>query len=167
MAMALCGADVVLTDTTEPVLTLLRRNVDANCTPIALRLKDAAWAAEVAGTITVAELDWANEEHYARLNPPFDYVIAADCVYSETAVPHFLKAVLAMSGPRTLVAICNEFRSQTVHDLFIEEFMKHFTIRKVPMSKMHAEYSHPLIQIMLLKRLKREGGGGGGDKEKV
>ena len=165
MAFALLGADVVLTDTTDPVLSLLKRNADANITPIALKLKDAAWAVGVAGHVSVAELDWANPEHYPPLNPPFDYVIAADCVYNELAVPHFLNAVLAMTGPRTSVAICNEFRSQSVHDVFMQEFSKHFTVKKVPMNKMAAEYQHPLIHIYLLKRKKEKSGGTGIQEE--
>lgn len=164
MAFALLGADVVLTDTTEPVLALLRRNVEQNMTPAALRLNDAAWAVDVAGSVTVEELDWSQPEHYSKpaLAPPFDFVLAADCVYSETAVPHFLNAVLAMCGRRTSVVVCNEFRSKMVHDVFITEFSKWFAMRKVPLNRMDPAYQHPLIQIYLMKR-KRETGGGGGE----
>lgn len=35
------------------------------------------------GTVSVAELDWANPEHIAPLKPPFDIVLAADCIYHE------------------------------------------------------------------------------------
>lgn len=154
MAFALLGADVVLTDTTDPVMALLRRNAETNFTPAALKLKDAAWALGIAGTVTVQELDWANTDHYEALHPPFDYVIAADCVYNETAVPHFLNTVLAMVGHRTTVAICNEFRSQSVHDIFMAEFSRHFTVKKVPMSRMDPDYQHPLIHIYIMKRKK-------------
>jgi len=140
MAFALLGADVVLTDTTDPVMNLLRRNAEQNMTPASLRLKEASWALDIAGKVSVAELDWTQPAHFSRLAPPFDYVIATDCVYSETAVPHFLSAVLAMTGKRTSVVICNEFRSKTVHDTFMAAFSGCFAIRKVPLSRMDPEY---------------------------
>lgn len=161
MAFALLGADVALTDTTDAVMALLRRNVDTNMTAAALKLKDAEWAVSVAGKVSVSELDWSNKSHYEALNPPFDYVIAADCVYSEVAVPHFLNAVLAMAGPKGTIVVCNEFRSQTVNDIFMAEFSRHFSIKKVPMNKMESEYQHPLIHIYIMKRLKKKGGTGG------
>jgi predicted nicotinamide N-methyase len=156
MAFALLGAEVTLTDITDSVLTLLRRNVENNITPTALRLKDAAWAADCVGKVRVEELDWGRKEHYSSVSPPFDYVIAADCVYSEVAVPLFLATVLAMVGPLGVVIVCNEFRSQTVHDLFVESFSQHFSIRKVSMARMDKAYQHPLIHIYLMKRKKGE-----------
>lgn len=156
MAFALLGADVTFTDITDSVLTLLRRNVENNITPVALRLKDAAWAADCVGKVRVEELDWGRKEHYASVSPPFDYVIAADCVYSETAVSQFLTTVLAMVGSSGVVIVCNEFRSQTVHDLFIESFSEHFSVRKVSMARMDKAYQHPLIHIYLMKRKKSE-----------
>lgn len=159
MAFALLGADVALTDITDAVMALLRRNVDANMTTAALKLKDAEWAVAVAGKVSVSELDWSKKSHYEALNPPFDYVIAADCVYSEVAVPHFLDAVLAMAGLKSTIVVCNEFRSQTVNDIFMAEFSRHFSIKKIPMNKMESEYQHPLIHIYIMKRLKKKGGG--------
>ncbi len=160
MAFALLGADVALTDTTDAVMALLRRNVDTNMSQAALKLKDADWAIDVAGKVSVAELDWSNTSHYEALNPPFDYIIAADCVYSEKAVPHFLNCCLAMAAGnlKSTIVVCNEFRSQSVHDIFMAEFSKHMNIKKVPMNKFEAEYQHPLIHIYVMKKLKKKGG---------
>ena len=47
--------------------------------------EDTGWAADVVGPARVAELDWADESQYAAFDAPFDYVAAADCVYSEEA----------------------------------------------------------------------------------
>lgn len=46
---------------------------------------DGAWAADMAGQVDVHELDWAQPEQYAAFVPPYDYILAADCVYSELA----------------------------------------------------------------------------------
>ncbi|EFN56375.1 hypothetical protein CHLNCDRAFT_144895 [Chlorella variabilis] len=154
MALALLGADVAFTDIGD-VLPLLQRNVDQNISTAALKVKDAAWAAAEVGAARVASLDWSDPACYAAFHPPYDFILAADCVYSELAVPHLLAAVLHMGGPRTQTIVANEFRSQTVHDLFMQRFGRHFTIRKVAPNKMDANYQHPLIHIYLLKRRKQ------------
>lgn len=167
MDFSLLGASVVLTDVGEDVLSLLRRNVDTNLTPSALKLNDVAWAVSAAGAVSVAELDWSRPEQYSavRGDAPFDFVLAADCVYSEAAVPHFLAVVLAMTGPRTVTVITNEFRSATVHEMFMQQFGQYFTIRRVPVSRMDAQFQHPLIHIYLLKRRRGAAAGVQGEGE--
>ena len=58
-------------------------------------------AAQMAGHVTIQELDWSNEEHYQHVKPPFDYVLAADCVYHEQIVEDFLRTVLAMTHSKS------------------------------------------------------------------
>lgn len=48
-------------------------------------VKDAAWAAAEVGKVRVASLDWADPACYAAFAPPYDFLLAADCVYSELA----------------------------------------------------------------------------------
>jgi hypothetical protein len=55
----------------------------------------------IAGHVAVQELDWSNLDHYAPVNPPFDYVLAADCVYHEQIVEDFLRTVLAMTHSKS------------------------------------------------------------------
>ena len=55
----------------------------ALCPPRAV--KDAAWAAAEVGAASVAHLDWADRGCYAAFSPPYDFILAADCVYSELA----------------------------------------------------------------------------------
>lgn len=157
MAFALMGANVVLTDITEPVLELLRQNVSYNLSKAALRLRCEKQAAEEVGELSVRELDWAQVEHYDRVNPPIDYILAADCVYNEKSVPIFLQAVTGLMGKRSTAIVCNEFRSQTVHDEFMKQFGCLFNIRKVPSAKMDKNYRHPLIHIYILKLKKTTG----------
>ncbi|KAL4448418.1 hypothetical protein ABPG75_005637 [Micractinium tetrahymenae] len=164
MAMALLGCEVAFTDI-GAVLPLLKHNVEQNVSPAALKLKDAAWAASEVGSCRVASLDWADPSCYAAFQPPYDFILAADCVYSELAVPHLLATVLHMGGPRTQTIITNEFRSQAVHDVFMEQFGQHFTIRKVQAGKMDPNYQHPLIHIYLLKRRKQPLAGAGSEAE--
>lgn len=48
-------------------------------------VKDAAWAAGEVGATAVASLDWSDRGCYSNFKPPFDFILAADCVYSELA----------------------------------------------------------------------------------
>ena len=157
MAFALMGANVLLTDITEPVLELLRHNVSYNLSKAALRLRCEKQASEEVGELSVQELDWAQVEHYGRANPPVDYILAADCVYNEKSVPVFLQAVVGLMGQRSTAIICNEFRSETVHNEFMKQFGCRFNIRKVPSTKMDKKYRHPLIHIYILKLKKNTG----------
>jgi hypothetical protein len=101
-------------------------------------------------------LDWSKaSEHISRINDievPVDYILAADCVYNEASVSVFLECIKQLSKERTVCAVCNEFRSESVHAEFLREFGKHFNIKKVPSSKMDKRYYHPLIHIYILKQ---------------
>ena len=48
------------------------------------------------GKVSVQELDWTRPEQFAAASPPFNFVLAADCVYHEELVKDFFEAVLAM-----------------------------------------------------------------------
>eukprot|EP00889_Picochlorum_renovo_P008059 jgi/Picre1/35089/NNA_002552.t1 len=153
MSFALQGAHVTVTDITDAVLDTLRHNVEYNLSPATLRLNQSQMAGAV-GQVNVVELDWSIPSHFERVSPPVDYIVAADCVYNEDSVSMFLDAVQALFGPRSIGLVCNEFRSESVHAEFMSKFSKHFSMKKVPSSKMDKQYIHPLIHIYILKRLK-------------
>lgn len=46
-------------------------------------------------------------------------------------------------------------RLQAVHDVFMDQFGRHFAIRKVGPGKMDPAFQHPLIHVYLLKRRKQ------------
>ncbi|CAG9466631.1 unnamed protein product [Pedinophyceae sp. YPF-701] len=176
MALAMLGADVVLTDV-EDVLPLLRRNVAVNLQAGehagVLAGRDPQWSGKV-GQAEVARLDWTTwQQDIPPLSPPFDIVLAADCVYHEDLVVDLFHTVEALCGPRSVFVSSQEFRSQAVHDAFMAAFARGFSIRKVPASKMDPEHSHPSIEVYVMKPLRgrrgrgrsgsgREAGGEGG-----
>lgn len=156
ISVALMGARVVLTDITDPVLDLLRQNVANNVSPASLRLNQSASLCQSVGSISVHELDWSKaSEHISKIHDievPVDYILAADCVYNEASVSVFLECIQQLSKDRTVCAVCNEFRSESVHAEFLIQFGKHFNIKKVPSNKMDKRYYHPLIHIYILKQ---------------
>jgi hypothetical protein len=113
---------------------------------------------EAAGRITVAELDWANPEHYCGsaggVRGPYDFVLAADCVYHERIVRHLYRCVLALTNERSTVIVANERRSESVQAAFVDLFSASFTFKKVPAAKQAEGYRHPAIELWVLKRRK-------------
>lgn len=148
IALALYGANVTFTDI-QSVLPLLKKNVEDNI------LKSTTCQSNIVGSVDIKELDWSNEATYTQFKPPYDYIIAADCVYGEAAVKPFLRTVLQMANKKTVVLIANEMRCQTVHSMFMDLFSDFFIVKKLPVSQLHSEYQHPVIHIYQCK-LKRE-----------
>lgn len=162
LALALLGADVILTDV-APVLPLLRTNADVNIGPAARRFLPGGSGS--AGAVAVLEYDWLQPDTWAPVlaGGPADYILMCDCVYKEAMVGPLLSAVLALCGPgrKTTCVVVNEFRSASVHAAWTDTFSQHFTWRKVPRARMHPTYQHAAIEILLLKRKSGVGGNGG------
>ena len=53
------------------------------------------------GRIRVQPLDWSAEEKLATVDPPYDYVLAADCVYHEHHVDDLLDTILRLTDPKS------------------------------------------------------------------
>ena len=67
-------------------------NVDTNLGPRGL-----------AGKAFVRRLEWDCAEELALFEPPYDVVIAGDCLYEEACITPLLKTMWALSGPNTEV----------------------------------------------------------------
>eukprot|EP00775_Hariotina_reticulata_P006641 gene6641-6867_t len=91
------------------------------------------------GQVRVAELDWAQPQHYQQLpGCPFDFVLAADCIYHEHLVRELYRTVLAITNERSTIVIANERRSESVQAAFLE--LK----RKASMSR-SLSYDHEFV----------------------
>ncbi|WVZ73124.1 hypothetical protein U9M48_021470 [Paspalum notatum var. saurae] len=143
--MALLGCDVTTTDQVE-VLPLLMRNVERNMSFILQSNSDSGSI----GSITVAELDWGNKEHIKAVEPPFDYIIGTDVVYSEHLLQPLLETITALSGPKTKILLGYEIRSTTVHEKMMEMWKSNFIVKDVSRSKMDTKYQHPSIHLYMM-----------------
>ncbi|KAK1289281.1 Thioredoxin-like 3-3 [Acorus calamus] len=152
LGMALLGCDVVSTDQVE-VLPLLMRNIERNTSRVVQAYPDQ----ESFGSITVAELDWGNEDHIKSVEPPFDYIIGTDVVYAEHLLEPLLQTILALSGPRTTVLLGYEIRSTAVHEQMIQMWKRNFDVKTVPKAKMDSKYQHSSIQLFIME-LKHQAG---------
>lgn len=100
----------------------------------------------------MCELDWSDAGARAALKPPFDFLLAADCVYSEAAVPAFLDCLAALSSSRSRILVANEFRCARVHEAFELGCKATFVLRRVPAARLHPDYRHPAIHVYALTR---------------
>lgn len=149
MSLAMMGYDVTLTDVME-VLPLLRANVEANVI-LASNDPQGQWKGKV-GNVRVLLLEWGNQEHIRDAGPPYDIVVAADCVYNEELCDTFIQTIVDVSHKKTHVIIVNEFRSQSVQERFQDLVRSRFHVKRVLHSKMDENFQHPSIDIYLLKQ---------------
>ncbi|KAG8072925.1 hypothetical protein GUJ93_ZPchr0006g45794 [Zizania palustris] len=145
LGMALLGCDVVTTDQVE-VLPLLMRNAERNKSWISQSNSDSGSF----GSITVAELDWGNKNHIKAVDPPFDYIIGTDVVYSEHLLQPLMETIIALSGPKTKTMLGYEIRSITVHEQMMQMWKSNFNVKTVSKSKMDAKYQHPSIHLYMM-----------------
>ena len=111
IAAALRGATATLTDVAG-VLPRLRRNVNVNRHLLSTAEGGAA-------ALDVAELDWtrlagALADPTATIRAPYDVILLADCVYQADIVEPLVDALIALSGPKTVIlcALRCRFRFQ-------------------------------------------------------
>lgn len=108
------------------------------------------------GSATTAALDWNDPAALEALGPPFDLVLAADCVYAEEAVAPFLSVTRAAlqgrkrDGFKAQAVVVNEFRSHAVHDEFMARAKESFAVKRIPNSKLDPAFEHPLIHVYSL-----------------
>ncbi|KAG6523015.1 hypothetical protein ZIOFF_020174 [Zingiber officinale] len=174
LGMALLGCNVTSTDQTE-VLPLLMRNAERNSCWITQANPDSGSASF--GCITVAELDWGNEDHIRAVEPPFDFILGTDVVSSIDTVPckidSLMKHVELRLQFQFLPFPLNNFlsmlpielplvqtkdsytgyevRSTTVHDRMMDMWKENFIVKTIPKAKMDSKYQHPSIQLFMME----------------
>ena len=162
MACSLLGAaQVVLTDIDGPVLALLRKNVERNVSVAQISMNGSALNCAMKRAPEVLELRWGVGEDIASCADrvsSIDYILCADCVYNENAVGILLETIVQLlerRGKRTTkVLVCNEYRSETVHQTFLTSFAEagFGPLKKEKEGSMHPDYRHELIHVYKMKR---------------
>eukprot|EP00953_Heterococcus_sp_UTEX-ZZ885_P010457 6109-Heterococcus_DN1.PRE.1 len=138
---SLKGADVTLTDL-EQVLPILRTNVRAN-----LGGQDA----QPSNKHQVEAFCWGDAICSTTLCPPYDYILACDCVYVESLVEPLVWSLEQLATQSTTVIICSEKRELTTHAVFTERLERSFTIRRVAQKHLHPSYAHENAEILMCK----------------
>ncbi|KAM5570213.1 hypothetical protein ABKV19_011075 [Rosa sericea] len=138
---ALLGSQVVLTDLPDR-LRLLKKNIDAN-----LRHGD------VRGSAKVMELQWGDDPDLELIEPPPDFVLGSDVIYSEGAVLDLLSTLRQLCGSETTVFLAGELRNDAVLEYFLECAMEDFIIGRLEQSQWHPDFcSSRVVLYVLVKK---------------
>ncbi|KAM5570214.1 hypothetical protein ABKV19_011075 [Rosa sericea] len=130
---ALLGSQVVLTDLPDR-LRLLKKNIDAN-----LRHGD------VRGSAKVMELQWGDDPDLELIEPPPDFVLGSDVIYSEGAVLDLLSTLRQLCGSETTVFLAGELRNECA--------MEDFIIGRLEQSQWHPDFcSSRVVLYVLVKK---------------
>lgn len=60
---------------------------------------------------TVLPINWTMDTPTEAV-APYDVVLLTDCVFSVTLVPHLLRQIRNLSGPKTIIYCCHEIRDE-------------------------------------------------------
>ncbi|KAK9115477.1 hypothetical protein Sjap_014424 [Stephania japonica] len=137
---ALLGAQVVLTDMFDR-LKLLRKNVEANVADHGAR-----------GSATVHELVWGEDLDPDLTNPPPDYVLASDVIYSEGAVKDLLATLRQLCGMQTTILLSGELRNDAILEHFLDLAIKDFVVGRVDQEQWHPDYCSSRVMLLVLVR---------------
>lgn len=113
IACWLRGAAVTLTDRPDVLEALARRNAAAV-------VADDEWPAD----FDVRPLVWGSD--VSSLHPPFDIVVASDCLYDVTALPALLETLLAVTDAASVVYLVYKRRLDERERPFFLELERHF-----------------------------------------
>ncbi|CAN0130900.1 unnamed protein product, partial [Ectocarpus sp. 13 AM-2016] len=168
MYFALQGAHVTFTDLIE-VVPLLQRNVTMNLGGQAVEaaaagtttesdetrgrrgksVAAAAAAAPARPKAKVLEYDWGKP--LDGLSPPYDYIVACDCVYVERLVESLVWSMARCSGRGTTVLVASEKREEVTYAKFRARLSEDFAVRQAPRRHMDKAYDHENSEVLVCK----------------
>lgn len=126
----------MLTDK-APQTTLLEENVKKN------GLKAA-----------VKEYLWGSDP--APLSPPFDVVIASECIYYEELVDPLCASLQQLTSAHSSVYVSFEAHRPDSVDMFRQKVEPAFTIREIPSSDLHPLYASNKITLWQLQKKQQQ-----------
>ncbi len=145
--VAIQGAAVTLTDMPD-VLPILNRNLDLN---LKRRNMSGVGGGNNVLNTAVEEYTWGKVYEKGYLSPPYDYIVAADCIYNGDTIDVFVAAVVAMCDTRTTFLFANEVRDLEVNERLMAELELRFRVKIIPRSKLHTGAQNDLILVYEMK----------------
>ncbi|KAI9249333.1 putative methyltransferase-domain-containing protein [Helicostylum pulchrum] len=136
--------DVVITDISELVKTM-ERNVEANVInvrSITGRRKNE----KDDNFIVVDPLLWDNEQDMSNIKAggDIDYIVACDCIYSETSAMDLVNTMDYLSNDNTTIICLSEVRNQQAQDKFMSEAQSRFQVDLLPAIQWQKKLNHQL-----------------------
>jgi len=128
--VALLGAETILTDKDDQI-PILKSNVELN-------LKNST-------KVRVEKLLWV--EDVSHLSPPFDVVIASECIYYENLVEPLCKTLTELCDKNTHVYLSYEEHNPESVEAFFNSAKKTFEIKQVSCQILFYTNSQARLQI--------------------
>ncbi|CAG8539855.1 14666_t:CDS:1 [Cetraspora pellucida] len=134
LVMCSLGFETTLTDLAAVVDDVLKENVRRNLFILNNQPQNNEKFQHKA---YVKVLDWTTQLS-SDFTPPYDYIVASDCIYSLDLIPYFAKCLYDLSGDKSVIVCGMERRDPIVIDNFLNECKEKysFNISKIPVSKL-------------------------------
>ena len=136
------GASSVLTDL-ESLLPLLEYNCEKN-------------RENLTGPVRAEALHWGLST--AKLQPPPDFLILANCVYYQSSLESLYETLVELSGESTTILACYELRCVEIerlierwHQLISPHFDFEFVDQDAILTAAGARYAHSYVRVAILK----------------
>ena len=153
LSLMLFGCEVVFTDLPAVMDVVATANIERNYRNL---MSQGSNGLELTKPHTFS-LDWTDSTGMSTIksvinnNEGFDVVLLCDCVFSELLVLDLVRNITEACGPKSVVYCVHEIRDESANEVFLRELSKAFTLKTIPKSKQHPEYTHPLVQLVVAK----------------
>ncbi len=153
LSLMLFGCEVVFTDLPAVMDVVATANIERVYRSL---MSQGSNGLELTKPHTFA-LDWTDRTGLSTIksvtnnDEGFDVVLLCDCVFSELLVPDLVRNITEACGSKSIVYCVHEIRDESANAAFLRELSKAFTIKTIPKSKQHPEYTHPLVQLVVAK----------------
>jgi predicted nicotinamide N-methyase len=104
--------------------------------------------------LRVQEFDWCKDDVTLDPPPPYDIVVASDCIFPKLNNQWLLNALLKVTSSETLVLIGYEYRTASSRQNFFQRAEEFFICERIPENELHPQYIADDIVLYRLKRKK-------------
>ncbi|KAF0467325.1 hypothetical protein F8M41_026042 [Gigaspora margarita] len=136
LVMCSLGFETTLTDLADVVDNVLKENIRRNLLILNNQIQYQNLE-NIQHKAYVKVLDWTLQLS-SDFNPPYDYIVATDCIYSLDLIPYFAKCLYDLSSDKSVIICGIERRDPIVIDSFLNECKKNnsFNISKISVNKL-------------------------------
>jgi predicted nicotinamide N-methyase len=133
LVMCSMGLQTTLTDLEYVVVNILQDNVKRNLWILNQHRHENNFLLDA----QVKILDWTvTRLRPPEFTPPYDYIVATDCVYSLDLIHHFVRCINELANEKSLIFCGLERRDQLVTETFVNACKSGFNIIKISEKKL-------------------------------
>ncbi|RIA84262.1 putative methyltransferase-domain-containing protein [Glomus cerebriforme] len=134
LVMCSMGLQTTLTDLECVVVNILQDNVKRNLWILNQHQQENNNSLLNA---QVKILDWTvTKLQPPEFTPPYDYIVATDCIYSLDLINHFVRCINELSNEKSLIFCGLERRDPLVTETFVNACKGGFNVVKIPEKKL-------------------------------